>query len=91
VAALSAGEAVIALRNSGVDGVGRVLLDRALANFAAADVGGACEWFARFCEQQPVGTATESLPGLRAGATAAVMTLILRRHAEFLSTRVTVA
>lgn len=91
LAAVSAGEAVIELRNSGVDGAARVMLERALANFAMADVVGARDWFARFCELQPAGAATGSLPGLRVRATAAVIALILRRHAGFFSTRVTVA
>jgi uncharacterized membrane protein YccC len=91
VAALSAGEAMIELRNSGVDGPDRVMLERALAHFAMADVVEAHDWFARFCEQQPVGAAMGSLSGLRARATAAVIASILRRHAGFFSTPVTVA
>lgn len=91
IAALSAGEAVIKLRNSGVHGADRVMLERALAHFAAADVVSACDWFARFREQQSAGTAAGPLSGLHTRATAAVIALILRRHAEFFSTRVTVA
>ena len=83
VAALSAGEAVIDLRNTSAELAGRGALDRALASLAAPNSAGARHWLARFSAEQALGEAPEALAGMRSRAAASIIAQTLARHAAF--------
>jgi len=84
VAVLSAGEAVIQLREARRQLAGQEMLDRALGCLAAADIAGTREALDLFCAQQPAaGAAPEALQGMRARCAATVINEALARHAGF--------
>jgi uncharacterized membrane protein YccC len=83
VAALSAGEAVIDLRDARAELAGRGTLDRALASLAAPNSAGTRHWLARFSTEQALGEAPEALPGMRGRAAAAIIAETLARHGAF--------
>jgi hypothetical protein len=83
LAALSAGEAVIDLRDTRAELEGRSALDRALASLAAPNSAGARHWLARFSTEQALGAAPEALLGMRGRAAAAVIAETLARHETF--------
>ncbi|MET1029030.1 MAG: FUSC family protein [Dongiaceae bacterium] len=84
VAVLSAGEAIILLRDAYRQLAGQEELDHALRCLATADIDGARKAFALFCARQPAESATaEVLEGMRARIAATVITEALARHAGF--------
>ena len=83
LAALSAGEAVIDLRDTSAELAGRGALDRALASLAAPNSAGARHWLARFSAEQALGEAPEALLGMRGRAAAATIAETLGRHSAF--------
>jgi uncharacterized membrane protein YccC len=83
VAALSAGEAVIHLREVRRQLAGKQFLDRALQCLAAADIAGTKRALALFSAEQADGPMQEALEGVRARGSAAVITEALARHPVF--------
>ncbi len=83
LAALSAGEAVITLRNGRARLADGEALDRALACLAAADLDGTWRALADFSTQQAETPAHAEREPMRARAAAAVISEALTRHAAF--------